>query len=148
MIDSEFVLASDELVKGPIFLEKNWYYFHCPKNVLRSILTFVFWIFPPSDPAVQLKSADSKQNTIWKYLSQDSFWHILWAMRKMHHTFWKIATFMDKLFSKTLWNYRQFNFKGRIDNWFEPIFILDLLQNIIKKWFSNIPLNFVNLLTP
>jgi hypothetical protein len=26
-------------------------------------------------------------------LFQDSFWHIFWAMRKMHHTFWKKATF-------------------------------------------------------
>ena len=58
MIDSEFVFASDELVKGPTFLEKN--YFHCPKNVLHSILRFVFLIFPPSDTAVQLESADSK----------------------------------------------------------------------------------------
>ena len=30
------------------------------KNLLRSILSFVFWIFPPLDTAVQLKSADSK----------------------------------------------------------------------------------------
>ena len=34
------------------------YYFHCPKNVLCSILNFVFWIFPPLDTAVQLESAD------------------------------------------------------------------------------------------
>ena len=32
--------------KGPIFSEKYWYHFHCLKNVLRSILSFVFWIFP------------------------------------------------------------------------------------------------------
>ena len=31
--------------KGPIFLEKYWYYFHCPKNVLHFILSFVFLIF-------------------------------------------------------------------------------------------------------
>ena len=75
--------------KGPIFSEKYWYYFHCPKNVLRSILSFVFWIFPPSDTAVQLESADSKHNTISKSLFQDSFRHIFWAMRKMPNTFWK-----------------------------------------------------------
>ena len=75
--------------KGPIFSEKYWYYFHCPKNVLDSILSFVFWIFPPSDTAVQLESGDSKQNTILKSLFQDSFRHIFWAMRKMHHTLWK-----------------------------------------------------------
>ena len=79
--------------KGPIFSEKYWYYFHCPKNVLRSILSFVFWIFPPSDTAVQLESADSKHNTISKYLFQDSFQHIFWAMREMQHTFWKKASF-------------------------------------------------------
>ena len=75
--------------KGPIFSEKYWYYFHCPKYVVRSILSFVFWIFPPLETAVQLESADSKQNAISKSLFQDSFWHIFWAMRKMHHTFWK-----------------------------------------------------------
>ena len=32
--------------KGQIFSEKYWYYFQCPKNVLCSILRFVFWIFP------------------------------------------------------------------------------------------------------
>ena len=26
-------------------------------------------------------------NTISKYLLQDSFWHIFWAMRKIHHTY-------------------------------------------------------------
>ena len=39
--------------KGQIFSEKHCYYFHCPKNVLHSILRFVFWIFPPLDTAVQ-----------------------------------------------------------------------------------------------
>ena len=28
--------------KGRIFSEKYWYYFHCPKNVLCCILSFVF----------------------------------------------------------------------------------------------------------
>jgi hypothetical protein len=37
--------------------------------------------------AVQLESADSKQNAISKSLFQDSFRHIFWAMRKMYHTF-------------------------------------------------------------
>ena len=53
-------------VKGRTSLEKYWYYFHCPKNVLCSILSFVFWIFPLLNTAVQLESADSKQNTISK----------------------------------------------------------------------------------
>ena len=75
--------------KSPIFSEKYWYYFRCPKNVLCSILSFVFWIFPPLDTAVQLESADSKQNTISKSLFQDSFPHFFWAMLKIHHTFWK-----------------------------------------------------------
>ena len=75
------------LTKGPIFLEKYWYYFHCPKNVLCSILSFVLWIFPPL--AVELESANSIQNAISKSLFQDSFRHIFWAMRKMHHTLWK-----------------------------------------------------------
>jgi hypothetical protein len=30
-----------------VFSEEYWYHFHCPKNVLCSILSFVFWIFPP-----------------------------------------------------------------------------------------------------
>ena len=59
--------------KSPIFSEKYWYYFRCPKNVLCSILSFVFWIFPPLDTAVQLESADSKQNTISKSLFHYSF---------------------------------------------------------------------------
>ena len=73
--------------KGPISLEKYWFY--CLKNVLGSILGCVFWIFPPSDTAVQLESAESKHNTILKSLFQDSFRHIFWAMRKIHHTFLK-----------------------------------------------------------
>ena len=84
----DLIIKRDE-IKCPIFSEKYWYYFHCPKNVLRSILSFVFWIFPPSDTAVQLESADSKHNTISKSLFQDSFRHIFWAMRKMHQPFWK-----------------------------------------------------------
>ena len=70
--------------KGPIFSEKCLYYFHCPKKLC---------IFLPLDTAGQLESADSKHNTISKSLFQDgfisSFRHIFWAMRKMHHTFWK-----------------------------------------------------------
>ena len=38
----EFLTAIFALAKGPIFSEKYWYYFHCPKNVLRSILCFAF----------------------------------------------------------------------------------------------------------
>ena len=72
-----------------VFSEEYWYHFHCPKNVLCSILSFVFWIFPLLDTAVQLESADSKQNAISKSLFQDSFWRNFWAMRKMYHTFWK-----------------------------------------------------------
>ena len=48
-------------------------------------LSFAFRIFPSFDTAVQLESADSKQNAISKYLFQDSFQHIFGAMRKMHH---------------------------------------------------------------
>ena len=43
--------------------------------------------FPALDTAVQLESANSKQNAISKSHFQDSFRHIFWAMRKMHHTF-------------------------------------------------------------
>jgi hypothetical protein len=75
--------------KGRISLEKYWYIAQKRSVILR----FVFWIFPPLDTAVQLESADSKQNAISKSLFQDSFWHIFWAMRKRHHTFWKKATF-------------------------------------------------------
>ena len=64
-------------------------------SVLFSILSFVFWIFPPLDTALQLESADSKQNPISKNLFQDSFWHIFWVMRKMHHTFWKKETYRE-----------------------------------------------------
>ena len=84
--------------------EKYWFYFHNPKNVLCSILRFVFWIFPPSDTAAQLDSADSKQNAISKFLFQDSFWHIFWAMRKMHLTFLKKATFNSQQILGTLLN--------------------------------------------
>ena len=28
-----------------------------------------------------------ENNTISKFLVQDSFWHIFWAMGKLHHTF-------------------------------------------------------------
>ena len=80
---------SGNCIKGWISSEKYCYHFHCPKNVLCPILSFVFWIFPYLDTAVQLESADSKQNAISKYLFQDSFRYIFWAMRKMHHTFWK-----------------------------------------------------------
>ena len=89
--------------KGRIFSEKYWYYFHCPKNVLCSILSFVFWIFPPLDTAVQLASADSKQKAISKSFFQDSFRHIFWAMRKMHNTFWKKATFNKSERKKHTW---------------------------------------------
>ena len=89
------------LTKGPIFLEKYWYYFHCPKNVLCSILSFVLWIFPPL--AVELESADSIQNTISKSLFQDSFRHIFWAMRKMHHTLWKKSN-LYQYYVISMWN--------------------------------------------
>ena len=82
--------------KDPIFPEKYWYYFHCPKNVLRSILSFVFWIFLLLDTAVHLESVDSKQNAISKSLFQDSLLHMFWAMRKMRHTFWKKLTFSGR----------------------------------------------------
>ena len=64
-IQGDFAISSAFNEMSDI-LGKYWYYFHCPKNVLRSILSFVFWIFPPSDTAVQLESADSKQNAISK----------------------------------------------------------------------------------
>ena len=89
MYASGDLFLSSSLLIGLISSEIFWYYFHCPKNVLCSILSFVFWIFPPLDTIVQLESADSKENEISKYLFQDSFWHIFWAMRKMHHSFWK-----------------------------------------------------------
>ena len=44
------------LVKGPLSSEKYWHYFNGSKNVLCSILSFVFWIFPTLDTAVQLAS--------------------------------------------------------------------------------------------
>ena len=70
--------------------------------MLCFILSFVFWIFPTLDTAVQLESADSKQNTFSKSLFQDSFWHIFWAIWKMHHTFWKKATFSNlKIFANS-----------------------------------------------
>ena len=53
------MLTSQVPPKGRIFSEKYWYPLHCPKIVLCSILSFVFWIFPPLDAAVQLESADS-----------------------------------------------------------------------------------------
>ena len=62
-----------DFTKGLIFSERYWYYFNCPKNVLCSTLSFVFWIFSPSDTALQLESADSKQNPNSKSLFQDSF---------------------------------------------------------------------------
>ena len=90
--------------KGRISSEKYWCYFHCPNNGLRSISNFVFWIFPASDTAVQLESADSKQNAISKSLIQDSFPHIFWAMSKMHHTFWKKATFKICSMQSEFWS--------------------------------------------
>ena len=47
--------------KGLIFSKKYWCYSDRPKNVLRSILSFVFWIFPPSGTAMQLESANRTQ---------------------------------------------------------------------------------------
>ena len=82
--------------KGPIFSEKYWYYIHCPKNVLRSIL--VFWI-----RTRQCSESQLTLNTISKSLFQDSFRHIFWAMKKMHLTFWKKATFINVL---TIWKFK------------------------------------------
>ena len=39
---NRFDITALIFVKGPIISEKYWYYFHCPKNGLRSILSFVF----------------------------------------------------------------------------------------------------------
>ena len=79
-----------EVIKGPISLEKYWYYFHCPKNVLGSILSFVFWTFPPSDTAVQLESTDSKQNAISKSLFHDNFGKLFGQWEKcIIYIFWK-----------------------------------------------------------
>ena len=36
--------------------KKYWHYFHCPKNVLSSILSFIFWIFVQSNAAVVTSS--------------------------------------------------------------------------------------------
>ena len=88
-------LSSVATVKGLIFSKNYWYYFNCPKNLPGSIVSFVIWIFPPSDTAVQLESANSKHHTISKSLFQNNFRHIFWAMRKMHHTFRKKATFRE-----------------------------------------------------
>ena len=55
---------------------------HCPKNVLRSILSFVFWILSECQ---QTLNRTQFQNLFF----QDNVRHIFWAMRKMHHTFWK-----------------------------------------------------------
>ena len=90
--------------------EKYLYYFHCPKKVLCSILSFVFWIFPPLNIAVQ--SADSKQNAISKYVFQDSFQHIFGAMRKMHHTFWKKRPLVITCNSKTIELWKLYNHKA------------------------------------
>ena len=74
----------------------------------------IVWIFSTLDTAVQLKSAESKHNTISKYLIQDSFQHIFWEMKKMHHTFWKKATFRVKsnLFGFLVASDSKFNQKG------------------------------------
>ena len=45
-----FLTASS---KGRKISEIYLYYFHCPKNVLCSILSFVSWILLPLDTAVQ-----------------------------------------------------------------------------------------------
>ena len=49
--------------KGPISLEKYWHYFHCPKLVLSSILSFLFWIFVwLNAAAVVISSKSLSQN--------------------------------------------------------------------------------------
>ena len=81
-------------------LKKILVLFPLPKKCLCSILSFVFWIFPPLYTAVELESADSKQYAISKYLFSGYFAgdrYILWAMRKTHHTSWKKALFIKKL---------------------------------------------------
>ena len=103
--------------------------FHCPKNVLCSILSFVFWILPPLDTAAQLESADSKQNAISKSLFQDSYPdpHIFWAMRNMHYTFWKKRPLVN-----SIWAWFNSNifylFKDWVINWLiAPICFLLIL---------------------
>ena len=73
--------------KGRIFSEIFWYYFDCPKNILCPIISFVFWIFPPLDTAVQLESADSKQNAFSKSFFQ-KVWYIFLTAQKMC---WKLS---------------------------------------------------------
>ena len=46
-VSTNVVSANVVSAQGRILSEKYWYYFRCPKNVLCSILSFVFWIFPP-----------------------------------------------------------------------------------------------------
>ena len=128
-------LWNNNSAKSQIFSEKYWYYFHCPKNVLCSILSFVFWIFLPLDTTVQLKSADSKQNPISKYIFQDSFRHIFWAMKKMHHTFWKKATFIAGIKDET---YRQVAIQS--STW---QVILHSIRMLPQKWFQPIVTNIL-----
>jgi hypothetical protein len=63
------------------------------------------------------------QNTISKYLFQDSFQHIFWAMRKMHHTFWEKATFRCPVMFHTIF----WMGKDRSKIWI-----------LLQKWFQTI----------
>ena len=85
------------IIKGPMFSEKILASFPLPKNVLRSIQSFVFWIFLHSDTAVQLESADSIQNTISKSLFRIVFGTLFEQWEKCI-IFLKKATFRDNPF--------------------------------------------------
>ena len=83
------------IIKGRISSEKYWYYFNCPKNVLCSILSFVFWIFPPLDTAVQLES----QLTVNRTQFQNLFFRIVFG------TFfgqWEKSYFLKKATFRTI----------------------------------------------
>ena len=86
---------SNQIQKNELIL--NWLnlliLFPLPKKCVAYYSKLCILNFPALRHCSAVESADSKQNAISKSLFQDSFRHISWATRKMHHTFWKKATF-------------------------------------------------------
>ena len=103
-----------------------------------SIQSFVFWIFPSLDTAVQLEPADSKYKTISKSLFHDCFRHIFWTMRKMHHTFWK----KRPLAFLTLWlvwvkiESTYVSLPKWTINWFQPV--KQSRQQVLRAYCPNL----------
>ena len=71
--------------------KKYWHYFHCPKNVLSSILSFIFWIFVQSNAAVVTSSKNLYIGPLVSLRRPRGFRHCRAPSWLQYYYFWKFT---------------------------------------------------------